>query len=90
MCEVRRLLTKIYEAKNALRKLDVIRSERFTGELGEWMAETACKGARAKLERRRDGTLKLSMEADSDYCKSRRMRKATRIRRDGRHCVQNR
>ena len=59
MCEVRRLLTKIYDAKNALRKLDVIRSERFTGELDEWMAETACKGARAKTRTQKGWDVKV-------------------------------
>lgn len=45
---VRNLLDKLYESKTALLQLGVLRSERFTGELGEWLAETAYKGKRAK------------------------------------------
>jgi hypothetical protein len=48
MKSARELLNDFYAIKVALRELGVIRSERFTGELGEWLVETAYKGQRAK------------------------------------------
>lgn len=48
MKSVRQLLGTLYETKTALRQLGVLRSERFTGELGEWLVETAYQGKRAK------------------------------------------
>lgn len=44
MKTVRQHLSESHEAKAALRKLGVIRSERFTGEFGEWLVEMAGKG----------------------------------------------
>src|SRR5882724_2134124 len=48
MKTIRELLDTLFETKAALREHGVVRSERFTGELGEWLAETAYKGKRAK------------------------------------------
>ncbi len=44
---VRQYLDSLVEAKRMLRELDVIRSERLVGELGEWFAEAVFGGARA-------------------------------------------
>ena len=45
---VRNQLDSIILAKQRLRELDVIRSERFVGEIGEWLAETIFGGKRVK------------------------------------------
>ena len=46
--EVREQLDSIVEAKRRLRELDVIRSERMVGEIGEWLAESIFGGERVK------------------------------------------
>lgn len=46
--KARKLLDTIAQAKMALQSMGVIRSERFTGELGEWMAEVAYNAQRAE------------------------------------------
>jgi hypothetical protein len=48
MKDIRKLLDSIYKAKVKLKQKGVLRSERFTGELGEWLAECAYGGKRAK------------------------------------------
>ena len=48
MKSVRQLLGTLYETKTVLRQLGVLRSERFTGELGEWLVEVAYQGKRAE------------------------------------------
>jgi hypothetical protein len=45
---VRDLLSALNEVKAQLRAKGVIRSERITGDIGEWLAETAYGGKRAK------------------------------------------
>jgi hypothetical protein len=49
MKTVRALLNTLFETKAVLRELGVIRSERFTGELGEWLGEIAYNGKRATV-----------------------------------------
>ena len=44
MQSVRQLLDQFFEVKKSLQKCGVIRSERFTGDLGEWLVATAYKG----------------------------------------------
>ena len=46
--EARAAINKIVEGKKSLRELDVIRSERLVGEIGEWLAESIFGGERAK------------------------------------------
>ena len=46
--KVRKYVDAHVEAKRMLRELDVIRSERLVGELGEWFAEAVFGGQRAK------------------------------------------
>jgi len=48
MKEVKEALNQFVEAKQKLRSLDVIRSERVTGEIGEWFAEQLTGAKRAK------------------------------------------
>lgn len=45
---VRDQLDSIVEAKRRLRELDVIRSERMVGEIGEWLAESILGGERVQ------------------------------------------
>ena len=45
--DVRIAIDKIVEGKKSLRELDVIRSERLVGEIGEWLAEKIFGGERA-------------------------------------------
>lgn len=47
IAEARHALDQIAQAKETLRRLDVIRSERMTGEIGEWLIEQIYGGARA-------------------------------------------
>jgi hypothetical protein len=60
MKTVRELLVTLYETKAALRKLGVLRSERLTGELGEWLVETAYYGTRAKSTTQTGWDIKVS------------------------------
>lgn len=46
--EVREALNQLVAAKKRLRALGVIRSERFTGEVGEWFVEMLFDGTRAQ------------------------------------------
>lgn len=45
--EVRKYLDSLVTAKRMLRELDVTRSERLVGELGEWLAKSIFGGQRA-------------------------------------------
>jgi hypothetical protein len=45
---VRQYLDSLVEAKRRLRELDVTRSERLVGEMGEWLAESIFGGRRAE------------------------------------------
>jgi hypothetical protein len=47
MKDTRALLNTLYQTKVALREKGVMRSERFTGELGEWLVEVAYQAKRA-------------------------------------------
>lgn len=53
MKETRALLTTLYRTKEALRQKGVMRSERFTGELGEWLVEVAYRAKRASATSQR-------------------------------------
>jgi hypothetical protein len=46
--EVRECLNSLVKAKQRLRDLDVIRSERLVGEIGEWLVESLFGGSRAE------------------------------------------
>jgi hypothetical protein len=46
--EIRKKLKAFYDAKCALKKEGVLRSERLTGEIGEWYAEKAYNASRAQ------------------------------------------
>ena len=46
--EIKKKLNALFEAKVALRADGVLRSERITGEIGEWFAEKAYDGNRAQ------------------------------------------
>jgi hypothetical protein len=61
----RDLLIQFSEAKNTLRERGVIRSERFTGELGEWLVETAHRGQRAKGTTQKGWDIKLGCDGNS-------------------------
>ena len=45
--QVREALDEFVRAKQKLRELDAIRSERVTGEIGEWFAEKLTGATRA-------------------------------------------
>lgn len=58
MKETRALLATLYKTKEALRQKGVIRSERFTGELGEWLVEVAYEAERAAATSQRGWDVK--------------------------------
>ena len=60
----RELLEIIYEAKALLKQKGVIRSERFTGELDEWIAEQAYGGKRAKATSQKGGDIELKIASE--------------------------
>ncbi len=60
----RDLLNQFCDAKKALRERGVIRSERFTGELGEWLVETAHRGQRAEGTTQKGWDIKLMCDGE--------------------------
>jgi hypothetical protein len=66
MRDIRKLLNSLYEAKVQLRVKGVIRSERFTGELGEWLAECAYGGTRAKATTQKGWDVTVPTTSGSD------------------------